>query len=204
RRGGSNVVDVTQCEALEEPVRTMLGSMQEQWLEGALDKSRSRWNVLAQTTRMTRFDQRPGPGRSAWTDGWDGYPAARERLLRSIVEQKVANPVVVGGDLHAFNVAQLKLDFDDPAAPAVASEFVTTSITSQGWPQERLDQLLPDNPHMLLADSRSRGYTRVEVTPKRWLAELRAVESVKTKESACRTAASFVVEDGKPWPLKDL
>ncbi|TXD71741.1 hypothetical protein FUT87_24655, partial [Mitsuaria sp. TWR114] len=42
------------------------------------------WNLLAQQTLMARFnrqDPAQGPGRY-WTDGWDGYPFARERLLR--------------------------------------------------------------------------------------------------------------------------
>jgi alkaline phosphatase D len=198
---GSNTVDVAQCAELFNPERTMLGREQERWLEGALGESQAAWNVLGQQTRMAQFDQKPGPGRSAWTDGWDGYPVARRRLLQFIAAKKVRNPMVIGGDVHAFNVSQLKTDFDDPSAPVVASEFVGTSITSHGWPQERMNELLPDNPHMLLADSRYRGYVRVEVTPKLWRADLRAMETVRTRDAACRTLASFVVEDGKPGPI---
>ncbi|HYR37123.1 MAG TPA: alkaline phosphatase D family protein, partial [Burkholderiales bacterium] len=161
-RGGSNSVDPTQCAELGDPKRTMLGARQEQWLDAALGASRARWNVIAQQTRMAQMDEKPGPGRSAWTDSWDGYPAARKKLLESLA--KTANPVVIGGDIHAFNVSQLKLDFDDPASPVVAAEFVGTSVTSQAWAQERLDALRPDNPHVLLADSRYRGYVRVDVT----------------------------------------
>ena len=58
----------------------------------------------------------------------------------------MTNPVVLGGDVHSFNVNHLKLDFDDPASPVVASEFVGTSITSEAWSQERLKPLLADNP----------------------------------------------------------
>jgi alkaline phosphatase D len=199
--GGSNTVDVAQCPELSDPERTMLGRAQERWLEGALGDSHAAWNILGQQTRMAQFDQKPGPGRSAWTDGWDGYPAARKRLLEFIAAKKVANPVVIGGDVHAFNVSQLKTDFDNASAPVVASEFVGTSITSQGWSQDRINQFLPDNPHILLADSRHRGYVRVDVTPKRWLADLRAMETVRTREASCRTLASFVVEDGKPGPV---
>jgi alkaline phosphatase D len=198
---GSNTVDVARCAELFNPERTMLGREQERWLEGALGESQAAWNVLGQQTRMAQFDQKPGPGRSAWTDGWDGYPVARRRLLQFIAAKKVGNPVVIGGDVHAFNVSQLKTDFDDPSAPVVASEFVGTSITSHGWPQERMNELLPDNPHMLRADSRYRGYVRVEVTPKLWRADLRAMETVRTRDAACRTLASFVVEDGKPGPI---
>src|SRR2546426_938612 len=184
------------------PTRTMLGRAQERWLENALADSRAGWNVIAQQTAMAQFDQKPGPGRRAWTDGWDGYPAARKRLLDYIASEKIRNAVVIGGDVHSFNVSQLKLDFDDPDSAGVASEVVGTSITSQAWPQERLNQYLPDNPHTLLADSRYRGHVRVELTPQRRSADLRAMETVQKRDAVCNTLASFVVEDGKPGPLK--
>jgi alkaline phosphatase D len=201
-RGGSNTVDVEKCEHMPDPKRSLLGPAQERWLEGALAGSGARWNFLAQQTRMAQFDQKPGPGRRAWTDGWDGYPAARKRLLDFLAASKIANPVVLGGDVHQFNVADLKADFDDPASPVVASEFVGTSISSQGWPQERLEKYLPDNPHMKLVESRYRGYTRVEATRKALRVELRGMESVKQREAACSTLATFVVEDGHPGPQR--
>jgi alkaline phosphatase D len=198
RLGGSNTVDVDKCSPLADPARTMLGRAQERWLEGALGDSRAGWNLLAQQTPMAQFDQKPGEGRRAWTDGWDGYPAARQRLLEYVAGKKIANPAVLGGDVHAFNVSDLKLDFDDEKSPVVASEFVGTSITSQAWPQSRLDKLRADNPHMKLVDSRYRGYTRVELAPGRMQVELRALESVQSRDAACSTLATFVVEDGKP------
>ncbi len=77
RSGGANVVEADECSDLDSVHRTLLGRRQERWLESGLGASRAAWNVLAQTTRMARFDQKPGPGRRAWTDGWDGYAAAR-------------------------------------------------------------------------------------------------------------------------------
>jgi alkaline phosphatase D len=197
RLGGSNTVDIEKCPRMFNPNRTMLGRAQERWLEGSLTESRARWNLLAQQTPMAQFDQKPGPGRRAWTDGWDGYPAARQRLLGFLAGQRIANPAVLGGDVHSFNIADLKLDFDDPKSAVVASEFVGTSITSQSWPQGRRDRYVADNPHIKLMDGRYRGYVRVEVTPGRMRADLRALESVKTREAACNTLASFVVEDGR-------
>jgi alkaline phosphatase D len=202
RRGGSNTVDVNACERLASPGRSMLGRAQERWLDGALGESRAAWNVLGQQTPMAQFDQKPGAGRRAWTDGWDGYPAARQRLLDSISSRKIANPVVLGGDVHSFNVNQLKADFDRPESPIVASEFVCTSVTSQAWSQERLNPYLPDNPHMLLVDSRYRGYARVDVTAGRMSVDLRAMDDVRKRDSSCGTLASFVVENGKAGPQK--
>jgi len=200
RGGGSNVVDAERCPSLENERRSLLGPAQERWLEGALAASGARWNLLAQQTRMARFDQKPGPGRRAWTDGWDGYPAARRRLLGQLAAHKIANPVVLGGDVHLFNVSDLKLDFDDPAAPVVASEFVGTSISSQAQAQSRFDPLLADNPHMKLLDSRYRGYVRVDVSARQARFDLRAMKSVQRRDAACGTLATFVVEDGRPGP----
>jgi len=61
---------------------------------------------------------------------------------------------------------------------------------------------LPDNPHIVFAQSAYRGYTRMEITPKRLTADLRAMESVQTRDAACRTLATFVVEEGRPGPVK--
>lgn len=197
-RGGSTSVDVAECVELADPARTILGPAQEQWLTAGLGSSRAGWTIVAQQTRMAQWDERPGPGRSAWTDAWDGYPAARRRILEALAAKP--NPVVIGGDIHAFNVNALKLDFDDPRSKIVASEFVGTSITSQGWAQKRLDALRADNPHVLLADSRYRGYVRMELASGVLKADLRAMESVQTREAACKTLASFVVEDSRPGP----
>ena len=100
-----------------------------------LGPSPARWNVLAQQTLMAQHDWQPGPDQAFWTDGWDGYPAARSRLLSFIAQQRPANPLVIGGDVHSFWVCDLKPDFDDPQSPVVATEFCGTSITSQGRPR---------------------------------------------------------------------
>jgi alkaline phosphatase D len=67
---------------------------------------------------------------------------------------------------------------------------------------ERLAPMLPDNPHMKLVESRYRGYVRVELTPARWTADLRAMETVARADAGCSTLASFVVEDGRPGPQR--
>jgi alkaline phosphatase D len=201
-RGGSNIVEVNDCPALDEIGRSLLGRRQERWLQGGLARSRAAWNIIGQTTPMAQRDQKPGPGRRAWTDGWDGYPAARDRLLKSLRSKDVSNPVVIGGDVHEFNVAELKLDFERADSPLVAPEFVTTSISSQGRSPERLNRFLAENPHVVFGDSRYRGYTRVRLTRDRWSADLRIVETVQRRDAPCSTLATYVVEGGRPQPIK--
>ena len=202
-RGGSNTVDVADCAEIADPMRTMLGATQEKWLEAGLDASKAKWNILAQQTTMAQLDQKSGPGRRAWTDGWDGYPAARKKLIDFIAERKVANPVVIGGDVHMFFANDIKRDFDNPNSQTVASEFVGTGITSQAsFTQDMLNRFLPENPHVKLADNRFRGYARMEVTQQQIVTDLRALDSVRESGAACSTLATFVVEDGKPGPQR--
>src|SRR5262245_1534291 len=196
-RGGSSVVE--DCAARLDPNLTMLGDTQERWLMASLERSRARWNVLAQQTLMAQLDRKPGPGQRFWTDGWDGYPVARRRLMDFLGQKKPANPVVIGGDVHCFFVADLKPDFDDPKSPTVATEFAGTAITSQlPRPQTELDALKPDNPHIRYADLTRRGYVRMELTRDRARAELRGLESVTSRGAAVETMATFVVENGRP------
>lgn len=195
-RGGSNTVE--NCEALRDPSRTMLGADQERWLEGALIGSRARWNVLAQQTLMARCDSKPGEGERYWTDGWDGYPHARDKLVNFLAERRIANPLVIGGDVHCHYVTDIKRNFDDPASPVVASEFCGTSITSPSLAQDRVDAMKAENAHIKLADGTRRGYVLIDLTAARCTATLRSVDNAKDRASGISTRATFVVEDGRP------
>jgi alkaline phosphatase D len=199
-RGGATVAE--DCEARLDPALTMLGEVQERWLQMGLDRSRCRWNVIAQQSIMAQVDRKPGPGRQFWTDSWDGYPVARRRLLEFLGARRPGNPVVIGGDVHAFWVTDLKPDFDAAASPVVATELVGTSITSQGFRQEVLDALRADNPHVRFVDGTRRGYVRVDLTPQRLQADLRAMRTVTDPRGECDTLATFVVEDGNPGAVR--
>ena len=179
--------------------QTMLGAGQEAWLHDGLANSPARWNVLAQQTLIAPFESRAADGGyDVWTDGWDGYASARSRLLRHIADAGVRNVVTVGGDMHAFYVADLKADFADPASPAVATEFVGTSITSDDVDYAAVASDLPHNPHIVAFESRWRGYLYCEVTPERWRTDWRIVDNVQNASSLGRTLAQFHVEEGRP------
>lgn len=179
----------------------MLGERQEAWLFAQLDASRARWNLMAQGTLMAHVDEDTGPGRRYWTDSWNGYPAARTRLMNFLAERKIANPVVLSGDIHAFIVSGLHRQAADLESPAVASEFVGTSLSSQGIPQKMLDVWRSANPNLLFATGEYRGYLRLDATRERLQADLIAMETVKTPRAGRRTLRSFVVEDGRPGPV---
>ncbi len=197
-RGGSNVVDASECPERLDPNLTLLGTAQEKWLQDGLAASTTRWNVIAQQTLMAQADRKPGEGQAFWTDGWDGYPQARKRLLDFIAARRIRNPLVIGGDVHMSVVADLKTDFDDARAPVVATEFVGTSITSQGPSRQRVDTIIEKNSHIKFINGARRGYTLIELTPQRCLARLRAINNVTDPQSRIRDLATFAVEDGRP------
>jgi len=201
-RGGSSSV-TSACKERVLAERTLLGREQEAWLAQGFASSTARWNILAQQTLMAQGSQIPaheeGDGRF-WTDGWDGYPAARARLFDDIVRHRVSNPLVIGGDVHTFYAADLKRDFFRPASesnPVIATEFCGTSVTSSSRPQSRTDQMLEYNPHIKFGRSDRRGFVMMEMTPQRTYANFQALDDVHDVDTGMTTLARFVVENGK-------
>jgi alkaline phosphatase D len=188
------------CPELADPGRSMLGVAQEEWVQARLERSRASWNLLAQQTLMTRLDENPGPGEAFWTDGWNGYPAARGRLLELMASRKVANPVVLSGDIHSFVVSGLRRQPEDPRSAFAASEFVTTSVSSQTAPPKKVEDHLAENPHILFGSGTHRGYTRLEISRAVLRADLVALDDVTRRDSGRRVLRSFVVESGRPGP----
>jgi alkaline phosphatase D len=190
------------CAAMFDAARTKLGNEQEAWLADSLRSTRARWNVLAQGTPMAHVDGDDGEGVSYRRDIWDGYPAARQRLLDTLANAKVSNPVVIDGDIHAFQVAQINRQANNLDSPVIASEFTTNSITSGGVGQARLDLNRKLNPNLLYNYSGHRGYLTMEFTAKNVRADLVTVDSIREKGAGRNLHASFVVENGSPGPVR--
>ncbi|WP_129663671.1 alkaline phosphatase D family protein, partial [Phytoactinopolyspora endophytica] len=190
------------CDDVYDEDRTMTGPEQERWLIDRLRESKARWNVLAQQTILASFDYDVGPGLAYNLDQWDGYPAARQRLLDAIVEHEPSNPVVLSGDWHSHWVNDILADFSDPSSAVLASEFVGTSISSGiGW-DDAVRQGLPANPHVKFYNGSYRGYVHCEVTPERWQTTLRIVTDPRSASSPAYTIASYEVRDGEPGPRR--
>ncbi|WP_156787588.1 alkaline phosphatase D family protein [Rubrobacter xylanophilus] len=180
-------------EALE-PGRSMLGEEQRRWLFSGLRRSRARWNLIAQQTMLARYDYDTGPGVSVNHDQWDGYAAARRRLLGFLRERRPSGPVVLSGDWHAGFVNDLKADFRDPASQTVAPEIVTPSISS-GCPwADRVERALGENPHVKYFGGDRRGYVRCSLQEGLLRADFRLLEGPERMV----TASSWAVEAGSP------
>jgi alkaline phosphatase D len=136
--------------------------------------------------------------RRVWSDAWDGYPDARDRLLGAIADNGLRSCVVLSGDAHVAFVCNLKRRFGDDQAPVIATEFCGTSITSSGRPQSSTDAIVRENPHILYGESSHRGYCVFDVTPERCTARLRVIDDPADRHAGIATAATFVVDAGRP------
>lgn len=192
------------CEGALDPKATILGATQERWMTEALDKSPARWNVIAQQVLMAEVDFAPGPDRQHSMDKWDAYQACSRRVHKFLGDRKPSNPIVLTGDIHTSWVNDLKADYRDIKSATIGTEFVGTSITSGGDGQPMTDAakaFLPENPHVRFYNSQ-RGYVSCTLTPEKWQADYRIVPFVRKPGAPIETAASFVVENGKPGAQK--
>ena len=191
------------CAELAQPQRSLLGSAQERWLDAGLaadtaSAQATRWSVIAQ---QTLFSPRHYPSGTVPTDAWDGYPAARQRLLQSVARHTPRNTVLLGGDIHQNYVCRVHADAARADSAVVASEFCGTSISSRsGTTQAKVDAIVRHNPHVLLARCDQRGYGLADITPARWTTTLRVVDDPLRADSSASTLARFVVEDGRAGP----
>lgn len=204
--------------AYADPARTVLGETQERWLaEGLKDSRRSGtiWQVLAQqvvmgTTaspeklveglaaqapdwlrpRLIAAEAASRAGLPSNMDAWDGYPAARERLLKDAREAD-ANLVVLTGDTHNAWAFQL-----DHAGEAAGIEFAGQSVTSPGFesylsslpPSDLAQAMVAKNPQLAWTETSRRGYMAVELTPGHASSEWRFLAGVR--ERSTRLAAT--------------
>lgn len=181
---------------LADSARTLMGAAQEQWLAEGLKQSTAagtKWQILAQqvimgTSLMPRdymawFKPETAPsaskkvkldlavklgemGMSTHTDRWDGYPAARSRVLAAS-QAAGADLVVLSGDSHnawAFDL--------DNAGEAAGVEFAGQSVSSLGMdkryfgdPKAIARSFLDSNPNLKWCDTSRRGYMVVDITP---------------------------------------
>jgi alkaline phosphatase D len=173
------------CDEVFDEQRTMLGAEQEAWLADRFAAVTARWNVLGQQTVLT--DTRLNDAILNY-DQWDGYPAARDRLLASAPQDLI----VITGDIHLAGVGQI----GTPGSPGSGVEFVTTSISSNSNVPPTLEDLVRSLPNIVDAELVHRGSIRHTVTADRWTADYRIVDDVSDPASALTTWKSFTVEHG--------
>jgi alkaline phosphatase D len=204
---------------------TMLGSTQESWLAHAL-KAGARstaWQLVGMGTILGRTVM-PGDavgwlrsdasdqvvsrfkndiraariGLPMWMDRWDGYPAARSRLLKSAQEAD-ADLVMLSGDSH--NAWAYSLVEDGKRAGV---EFAGHSVTSGGLEGSfRADAksvargFVAANPELQWADTSQRGYMMIDITPQRVTGEWLFMRTIQSSSVELAGSHQMHVDRGR-------
>lgn len=199
---------------LDNPARSMLGAAQEAWLTQTLAESKARgqtWQILTQQVVVGDQIAAPGLGNLVpedapastrryigagarisalglpWNlDSWNGYPAARARLLETCAANS-NNSILLGGDSHNCWLNNLAAPGSERLA---AIEFAGGSVTSPGFerplslgaPGEREQLMRASNPALSWCDATNRGYGVLTFTRAGCAAEWRAVSDVSQRE----------------------
>jgi alkaline phosphatase D len=195
----------------------LYGADQLSWFTRRLGRSGATWDVLLTEVMMGRFrfpnpadlgailtGQKPLPAPEAALanlDEWDGYAPFRRQVMSLLSTRP--SPVVLSGDIHATWVNDLRLDPDDQATAVVATEFVSASISSQGFTQGIPDAIVRPlnnfyNPDTRYFQAERHGYNLCTVTPTEFRTDVRLVESISTRMSPVSTASSWVASAGTP------
>ncbi|SDE20664.1 alkaline phosphatase D family protein [Auraticoccus monumenti] len=180
----------TPAERLD-PGRSMLGKEQEHWVTERLEGSPATWNLLASGVVVSPIsDDR--------SDQWDGYPAARQRLLTSMGRSR--NGVVLTGDIHKHVASELRVDPTDPSAGNAGVELICTSVASDGdgAPTDGFTADWVRHDYVKLYDGR-RGYVHVTLTPEQMESTFVVVPWVEADDTAPRqVVARFTTPAGQP------
>ncbi|MCP8883105.1 alkaline phosphatase D family protein [Devosia sp. XJ19-1] len=173
---------------------TMLGAEQEAWFDQTMAQGAARWSIIGQPTLLSSRDLELGPGTRFSDDGWDHYRSGRDRLLDSVRKAERSNPLVIGGDLHAWYAA----DVHAADGALVASEFVTGSITSNPPARAAFEAVMVENPHIRFGDASRHGYSVMRLSPDQARVELIAVSDRKDPDASAAKFQEFAVLDGMP------
>jgi alkaline phosphatase D len=208
--------------AWQDPSATMLGSAQESWLAHAFrDNGRTTaWQLVGMGTIMgrTRMPEdalswlRPDAsektissfrndiraaklGMPMWMDRWDGYPAARTRLLKAAQASDV-DLVMLSGDSH--NAWAYSLVEDGRAAGV---EFAGQAVTSGGMekncaadPNVVARGFVAANPELNWADTSRRGYMMIGITPERVTGDWLFMQTIRSRSTQLAGTHRMAVE----------
>lgn len=122
--------------------------------------------------------------------------------MAAIAQPRVPDVVCLGGDVHRHVAANLRLNPLDLNSPIVASELVTTSVSSRGLSEFLSGLVRKSNPDLLHLRGDERGYLLLDVSPQQVQCEFRATPHPVRPDARLRTQARYVVERGVPGPHK--
>jgi len=236
KQAGDDDTSVGDPAVWRDPTRQLLGSEQEAWFLNELAISRergARWRLVgnqviisqARDPRSPTVMGDPNMTRSIlYSDFWDGYQPARDRVFNYLLEGGVQNVVFLTGDIHTSWAFEVSKDPFDPAVynpaegrKAFAIELVGPSVTSLALEGTDLETaapaLLPTaNPHLKHIEVTRKGYVLVDLSQERMQAEWWYVKQYKVPNDAaeelakaftCQQSTATLVATTTASPPKD-
>ncbi|RFA29885.1 hypothetical protein CAI21_08610 [Alkalilimnicola ehrlichii] len=223
------------ARTLQDPNRQMLGAEQESWLEHGLYSSNCTWKLIGQQVMFAQLNLLPalpilsnlmdrtkligpivgamplvgnlisGDGQLLNVDQWDGYPAARARVMNMLAN--IDNPIVLSGDIHTSWANELTPTPNNrvryspiTGRGSIGVEFITPSITSPGLGilDPVADSLRVVNPHIKYVDLRRHGYVLLDITHERTQAEWWYIDTLYQRSATEYFGKAFTVTAGSP------
>ena len=222
-------VDAFLRDVVGDPARRLMGPEQEAFVAERLDASVEAgkpWQILGNQIPMGRVNapnyMKVLPGWLKWIarrrypeywdvlvrtrfnippslDTWDGFPAARERLLAS-ARDAGANLITLTGDAHSFY--DTLLETSDGAVAGL--EFVTSSVTSPSEfnaipaPGVNFSRLTEKtNPNVLHHNAYERGYLLAQLAHDAVTIDHIEVSTVKSRDYQANAYRRVRVTDGE-------
>lgn len=167
---------------LHDPARTILGPTQMRWARERVLDTTGPWSILVSSVVVNPMEiglpgrfriNKPFPagyliedGIALNSDGWDGYPADRDRLTEALRERG-SGGVLLSGDVHSGWAFEGPSDGDGPVAveftcPAVTSEPMGEMIPVVG---KAVEKLMAAEHGVAWVDLFARGHLLVDVGP---------------------------------------
>jgi len=228
-------------EIIGDPARRMLSPEMEAFFETAMALSVARgepWRLVGNASPIARMlvpdleaagipealapeAERPGAGanlfwKGKWnlpfyTDTWDGYPAARERLYAAAERAGARDLIFLTGDSHSFWENSLSDETGQPVGIEIGTAGISSpgDFVETGWMgdgPERLNRLFTEAlPEVNWTEDRFQGYVRVELKKTHAQVDFIAVDTCLSPDYRTRrlrrtvirkTAAGLMLETG--------
>jgi alkaline phosphatase D len=206
------VADPCDSAHLADPTRQLLGEPQEAWFFAELDRSQrrgTRWRLIGQQVMFGQLVNVLAPGGCIFNpDQWDGYAAARARVLGKLHDDGIDNVIVLTGDIHSSWGSDLTSAPFDPSvytaatgSGSLAVEFVTPAVTSPGIDDATQAALFggairATHPHVKYVDLFHRGYALLDITREQVQCEWYHLATINERRADESLANSLVVVAG--------
>ncbi len=206
--------------------RELLGALQLDWIESKIIKSDAVWTIFGQQvlmaklkfpdiSKMLKSKEIPsflkpylkflGLGIPSNLDAWDGYPAERNRLYKTMSNAK-KRFISLAGDTHNSWVSELK----DKSGNKVGIELGAPSVTSPGITdilnldeKEFVDSIVRINNELQWMNPSNRGYLSLNCREDKIIASFNFIKELEEINSDIGSSKSFILHQ-KDLELEEI